>query len=411
MTELSRPRVILALLALAIGGFAIGTTEFVAFGLLPDLAHDLLPELYARNRPAAEGQAGQLISAYALGVVVGAPTIAAIGAKFPRKRLLLFVLGWFVVGSIASAVLPSFGFVLAARFVAGLPHGAYFGVAALVAASIMGPGKRARGIALVLSGLTIANVLGVPAVTALGQATNWRSAYLVVAALFALTFVAVLVTIPHQKGDPAATIGRELGAFRRPQVWIALLTGSIGFGGFFAVYSYVAPVLTSVTHLDKSFVPIALIVTGLGMTIGNPIGGRFADHHVMASLFTFFGALMVSMVLFGLCALSPIGLLISLFLIGFSSAGLSPSIQTRVLDVAGDSQTIAAAVNHSALNLGNFLGAAIGGAAIAAGLGYLAPTWLGLALCVPGILLAVTGVLVQRRSARAEALRAENVAA
>jgi MFS transporter, DHA1 family, inner membrane transport protein len=400
MTELSRTRVFFALLALAIGGFGIGTTEFVAFGLLPDLARDLLPELYTVNRPAAEGQAGQLISAYALGVVVGAPTIAAIGAKFPRKKLLLFVLGWFVVGSIASAVLPSFGLVLAARFVAGLPHGAYFGVAALVAASIMGPGKRARGIALVLSGLTIANVVGVPAVTALGQVTNWRVAYVIVAAIFALTFVAVVITIPHQKGDPAATIGRELSAFKRPQVWIALMTGSIGFGGFFAVYSYVAPILTSVTHLDKSLVPIALVVTGLGMTIGNPLGGRLADHHVMASLFIFFAALIASIGAVIVFAADPIGFMVALFFIGLSSAGLSPSLQTRVLDVAGDSQTIAAAVNHSALNLGNFLGAGIGGAAIAAGLGYLAPAWIGLALCVPGVLIAISGVVLQRHTER-----------
>ncbi len=403
MTELSRPRVFFALLALAIGGFAIGTTEFVAMGLLPDLARDLLPELYASNRAAAEGQAGQLISAYALGVVVGAPTIAAFGARFPRKQLLLVVLAWFVLGSIASAVLPSFGLVLVARFMAGLPHGAYFGVAALVAASIMGPGKRARGIALVLSGLTIANVIGVPAVTALGQATSWRSAYVVVAALFALTLVAVALTIPHQPGDPAATMVRELSAFRRPQVWIALLTGSIGFGGFFAVYSYVAPLVTDVTKLTPGFVPIALVVVGIGMTIGNPIGGRFADHHVMAAVFTFFGVLIIALLVVALFSSSVVGLLIGLFLIGLSSSGFSPAIQTRVLDVAGDSQTIAAAVNHSALNLGNSIGAALGGLVIAAGLGYLAPAWVGVALCVPGVLLAVWAVLLQRHTQRAAA--------
>ena len=210
MTVISPARARLALLALALGGFGIGLTEFVAMGLLPNIAADLLPSLYAVSHEKANAQAGWLVSAYALGVVVGAPTIAAVAARFPRKQVLLVCVGLFTVGTVGSALLPTFGLVLAARFLAALPHGAYFGIAALVAASLMGPGKRGRGIALVLSGLTIANVIGVPAITFLGQQTGWRVAYLAVAVVFALTAVAIWLVVPLQPGDPAATMRRDL---------------------------------------------------------------------------------------------------------------------------------------------------------------------------------------------------------
>lgn len=395
-SALSPRRVKAALLALALGGFAIGTTEFVAMGLLPDLAADLLPGLYSSAPEEATAQAGMLISAYALGVVVGAPTIAAVSARFPRKQLLLALLIAFTLGTLASALLPNFGLVLLARFVAGLPHGAYFGIAALVAAELMGPGKRGQGIALVLSGLTIANVIGVPAITFLGQVSGWRIAYLVVALLFALTFVAVLWVVPMQPGDPAATMRRELRAFRRIQVWLALGIGAIGFGGFFAVYTYVAPIVTDVTGLDASIVPLALVLLGIGMTIGNFVGGRVSDWKVMPGLFIFFGIFFVSLLGLALTAHTVAGLLVFLFLVGGAASGLSPVIQTRLMEVAGDSQTLAAAVNHASLNLGNSLGAYLGGVTIAAGYGYLSPTWVGLALCVPGVLLVVVSVLVAR---------------
>jgi len=395
-TALSPARVRLALLALALGGFGIGATEFVAMGLLPNLAEDLLPALYQTNPEDALGQAGLLISAYALGVVVGAPTIAAVAARFPRKNLLLVLLAVIVVATVASSLLPGFGFVLAARFVSGLPHGAYFGIASLVAASLMGPGQRGRGIAFVLSGLTISNVIGVPSITFLGQATSWRVAYLAVAVIFALTFVAVAFFVPNQGGDPAATMKRELKAFTRSQVWFALAIGAIGFGGFFAVYTYIAPVVTEVAGQKESFVPIALVVFGLGMTLGNLLGGRLADKHVMRTLFACFGALIVSLIGFALTAQSVVGLMVFAFLVAASAAALSPAIQTRLMDVAGDSQTMAAAVNHSSLNLGNSLGAFLGGVVIAAGLGYLSSAWVGLGLALLGVLIAVASALLQR---------------
>ncbi len=399
-TTLSPARTRFALLALAMGGFGIGATEFVAMGLLPDMAADLLPGLAATSPDAANAAAGWIISAYALGVVVGAPPIAAAAARWPRKRLLLVLLAAFSIGTIASALLPTFPLVLAARFVAALPHGAYFGIASLVAASLMGPGKRARGVALVLSGLTIANVVGVPAITWLGQAAGWRVAYLAVAAIFVATFVAVLLAVPWQAGDPAATMRRQLGAFTRVQVWFALGIGAIGFGGLFAVYSYVAPLATEVTGLDPVLVPVVLIVFGIGMTAGNLVGGRLADWSVRRSMYLFFAVLAAALVLLGLTATNPVGLVAGVLLVGASSAALSPAIQARLMDVAGDAQSIAAALNHSALNIGNSLGAILGGAAIAAGLGYVAPVWIGLLLTAAGSVLAVTSFAVDRMRGR-----------
>lgn len=397
MITLSPARTRLALFALALGGFAIGVTEFVAMGLLPNLAHDLLPGIYAKSPDDANAQASWLVSAYALGVVVGAPTIAAFAARFPRKRLLLTLVAAFTIATVASAILPSFGWVLAARFVAGLPHGAYFGVAALVAAQLMGPGKRGRGVAFVLAGLTIANIVGVPAVTRLGQVAGWRVAYLAVALMFALTFVAIAFLVPYQAGNPDATMKRELKAFGRIQVWLALLIGAVGFGGFFAVYTFISPLATTVTGLDIALVPVVLIGVGIGMTIGNLLGGYTADRNIMGSLFAYFALFAVALVGLALTAQTVPGLLFFTFLVGVGSSALSPSIQTRLMDVAGDSQTLAAAVNHAALNIGNSLGAYLGAVVVAAKFGYLAPVWVGLFLCVPGVLLAVVSLLLQRR--------------
>lgn len=397
MSALSPTRTRLALLALALGGFGIGTTEFVAMGLLPQIAQNLEPGLWAADQDGAISRAGILISAYALGVVVGAPTIAAFAARFERKAVLIWLGIAFTLGTIASSLAPSFESVVAFRFIAGLPHGAYFGIAALVAAGLLGPEQRGRAVAFVLSGLTVANVVGVPIITWVGQHSTWRVAYLLVAAIFAGATAAIALTVPRHPGDRHATMRRELGAFKRPAVWFALLTGALGFGGFFAVYSYVAPLVTEVAGATESVVPIALVSLGVGMTVGNVIGGRVADSGALRAVFIMFGALAASLFVLALLARSLPGLLAGVVLVGASAAALSPAIQTRLMDVAGDAQTMAAAVNHSALNLGNSLGAFLGGAAIAAGWGYLAPTWIGLALCVPGVLFALGGWAVTRQ--------------
>ncbi|MFF1571889.1 MFS transporter [Leifsonia sp. NPDC058292] len=396
----SPARTRLALLALALGGFGIGATEFVAMGLLPNIAHDLLPTLYATSPDEANAQAGWIISAYALGVVVGAPTIAAFAARLPRKQLLLWLLVAFTIGTIASALAPTFQLVLLARFVSALPHGAYFGIASLVAASLMGPGKRGQGVAFVLSGLTISNVIGVPAITWLGQAQGWRTAYLVVAAIFALTFVAVAFLVPWQAGDPKATMANELKAFTRLQVWLALAIGAVGFGGFFAVYTYVSPLVTTVTGLPESSVPLVLILIGIGMTVGNLYGGWMADRDLKRGMLIFFGIFLVGLATLFFTAQTLPGLLISLFVIAAASTALSPAIQTRLMDVAHDSQSIAAALNHSALNIANAAGAFLGGLTIAAGFGYLSPVAVGAVLCAGGIVLAVISFGIDRSRVR-----------
>jgi DHA1 family inner membrane transport protein len=398
--KLSSARIRLALFALALGGFGIGSNEFVAMGLLPNIAHDLLPGVYAVSPDAANAQAGWVISAYALGVVVGAPTIAAFGARWPRKKLLLWLLVAFAVGTVASALAPTFQLVLLARFVSALPHGAYFGIASLVAASLMGPGKRGQGVAFVLSGLTIANVIGVPLITWLGQTHGWRAAYLVVAGIFALTFVAVALLVPWQAGNPKATMANELKAFGRLQVWLALLIGAIGFGGFFAVYTYVAPMVTTVTGLSASAVPLVLILIGIGMTVGNLLGGWVADRDLKRGMLMFFGVFLLGLAALYFTAATLAGLLISLFVIAAACSALSPTIQTRLMDVAHESQSIAAALNHSALNLANASGAALGGLTIAAGFGYLSPIVVGAVLCVAGIALALLSFSIDRSRER-----------
>ncbi len=260
----------------------------------------------------------------------------------------------------------------------------------------MGKGARGRAVAYVLTGLTVANVVGVPAITFLGQHTSWRIGYMAVAVIFALCTAAILTFVPEHDGDPHATVRRELGAFTRPAVWFALLTGALGFGGLFAVYTYVSPLATEVAGTPERFVPAALIVLGIGTTIGNILGGRMADRGALKAVFWLFGALAISLLTLALLARTVPGLLLGLFMVGLAASAISPAIQTRLMDVAGDAQTMAAAVNHAALNMGNSLGAFLGGVVIAAGWGYVAPTWVGLALCAPGVAFALAGWVVTR---------------
>ncbi|KJL27222.1 Inner membrane transport protein YdhP [Microbacterium azadirachtae] len=386
-----------ALLSLAIGSFGIGMTEFVAMGLLPNIAQDLLPELWAQNPDEAIGRAGILVSLYALGVVLGAPTIAGLVARFPRHRVMVGLAIALTLGNGLAVVLPTFETVGLARFIAGLPHGAYFGIGALVASDVLGPGKRAKGVAFILTGLTIANVVGVPAGTFLGQHVGWRSAFLVVTIVFALATVCIALFVPQHAGDPERTFRAELRVFRRPQVWFALATGAIGFGGFFAVYSYIAPVVTERAGAPEWMVPITLVVFGLGMTIGNLLGGVFGDRNLRLTLLVGLAAMAVVLVLLAVLSFS-IWLLVPLsFVMALLSSILSPAIQTRLMEVAGDNQSIAAALNHSALNIGNSLGAFLGGLVIAWGWGFAAPSWVGAGLAVLGLGIALASYAVQRR--------------
>lgn len=386
-----------ALLSLAIGSFGIGMTEFVVMGLLPDIAGDLLPAAYAARPEDAIAQAGWLVSAYALGVVVGAPTIAAAVARYPRHRVMIVLALALTVFTALTFLAPTFGWVAASRFLAGLPHGAYFGIGALVAADVLGPGNRAKGVAFVLTGLTVANVVGVPVGTFLGQQFGWRAAFVVVAAIFALATVSIGFFVPAHPGDPVRTLRAELRVFRIGQVWLTLGIGAIGFGGFFAVYSYVAPMVTEVAGSPTWAVPIILVVMGLGMTIGNLVGGHLADADLRRTLLG--GLLALAVVLAGLALTAQWVIVLGIFIFatGFVSAAISPAIQTRLMDVAGDNQSIAAALNHSALNIGNSAGAFLGGAVIAAGWGFVAAPWVGVALALGGFALVVVSYAAQSR--------------
>ncbi|MBP3083182.1 MFS transporter [Mycolicibacterium fortuitum] len=380
----------LAVLALALGGFGIGTTEFVAMGLLPDIATGFR---------ISEPTAGHVISAYALGVVVGAPVIAALTAGWPRKALLLSLMAVFTVGNLASMLAPSYPTLVIARFVAGLPHGAFFGIAALAAAHLMGPQNRAKAVAYVLCGLTIATVLGVPLASWLGQALGWRSAFGLVVGVGLITLAAQWRWLPeHLRTMQVSSPLTELGALRRPQVWLAVLVGMIGFGGMFAVYTYISTTMTDVTGLSRSMVPVALMVFGLGMVAGNLIGGQLADSSVVRALYLSLGSLAVLLAAFSLGSHSPWTALPLLFGVGVAGSAVGPALQTRLMDVAHDAQTLAAALNHSALNIGNATGAWVGGLVIAAGLGYTAPAAAGALLAVGGVLVFTVSVALQRRS-------------
>lgn len=386
----SSTRNALAVGAMALGGFGIGTTEFAAMGLLPDIAADL---------GVTEPVAGHVIAAYALGVVVGAPFIAAAFARVPRRALLIGLMVAFTVGNALSVFAPTYGTLVAARFLAGLPHGAFFGVAALVAAHLAGPQGRGRAVGRVLMGLSVANVVGVPLVTWLGAAMNWRYALGVVVLIGAVTVIALLALLPSVD-IPATNPLTELGALARPQVWFALLTGVVGFGGMFAVYTYISTTLTSVSGLGAGSVPVALAIYGVGMTIGNVVGGRAADRSVARSIAGSLIALVVLQALFSLFAPQPFAAVSLFFLIGLTASALVPALQTRLMDVAGEAQTLAATLNHSALNIANALGAFLGGAVIAAGWGYTAPALVGSALAVAGLAVFAVGTLVARRGAR-----------
>jgi len=386
-----------ALLSLAVGSFGIGMTEFVTMGLLPRMAEDLLPAQYASSAEGAIGQAGILISLYALGVVLGAPTIAALVSRFPRRTVILALVAALLVFNALTLVMPTFGLVGLTRFLAGLPHGAFFGMAALAAAELYGPERRGRAIAIVMSGLMVANLVGVPAGTLLGQRLGWQAAYGVVVVVFALAFVFIRIFVPQQQGDASSTLRRELGIFRLPQVWFTVGVAGIGFGAFFAVYSYVATLVTDASGADEWVVPIALIAVGAGMVVGNIVGGALADRSVRATLLYGLGAICATALLVGALSGSTVWLIGALFLFALVSTTAMPALQLRLFDVGRNHLAIASALNHSAMNMGNSLGAALGGAAIAAGWGYVAPAWVAAALAFVGIGIALWAFAAERR--------------
>ncbi len=370
------------------GGFAIGTTEFVTMGLLPDVATGVGVSI-----PAA----GHVISAYAVGVVVGAPLIAVFGARLPRRGLLLALMAAFALGNAASAVATGYGMLVGARFFAGLPHGAFFGVASLVAASMVAPERRGRAVSAVMLGLPIANIAGVPAATWMGQHLGWRSAYWAVAGLGVLTIALVMLFVPSCPGNRDATGRRELKAFARVQVWLTLLIGAVGFGGMFAMYSYINPTVTEVTGLAATAVPWFLLAFGLGGTVGTFVAGRMADWSVLRSMVVGSLGMGLSLALFTVTAHQAATAWLSVFAIALLGSVLVVNLQVRLMHVAGDAQTLGAAMNHASLNLANALGAWLGGLVIAAGWGYTAPSWVGAGLSLAGLLVLGGSAVLHRR--------------
>ncbi|WP_292091857.1 MFS transporter [Brevundimonas sp.] len=380
-------RVALVLLALAMGGFAIGVTEFAAMSVLPDFAAGLGVD---------EPTAGHVISAYAAGVVVGAPILAVLGARLPRWTLLIGFMALFAIGNALSALAPTYGWMLVFRFLSGVPHGAYFGVAALVAASLVPLRLRTRAVSTILLGLTIATVIGVPVATAVSHAFGWRWTFAIVSVLAVLTMALVALFAPRDPAHPDASPLRELGALKRGQVWLTLGVGAVGFGGMFAVYAYLASTLMAVTGVGPEVLPWVFAVFGVGMTAGNLIGAWAADRYGMKAA----GGLLLwsagALALYPFAAPHLWAMMVVVLLIG-CGGGLGSILQTRLMDVAGDAQTLAAALNHSAFNTANAIGPLLGGMAVAAGWGWTSTGWVGVGLTLGGFAIWVVAYITGRR--------------
>ncbi|WP_406382657.1 MFS transporter [Streptomyces sp. NBC_01618] len=379
----------LALLALAIGAFGIGTTEFVIMGLLPEVAADFQVSI-----PTA----GFLVTGYALGVVLGAPLMTVLGTRVTRKRMLMLLMGLFIAGNAVSAVAPAFGVMLAGRVIASLAHGAFFGIGSVVAADLVAPQKKAGAIAMMFTGLTVANVVGVPLGTYIGQSVGWRTTFFAVAALGVVGLLGVAALVPDQPRPEDVRLRHELAAFRNVQVLLAMAMTVLGFGGVFAAITYITPMMTGIAGYSASSVTWLLVLFGLGMVGGNLLGGKYADRHPMAILYVSLGTLAVALALFTLTAHNKIAAAVTILLIGGLGFATVPPLQKRVLDQAAGAPTLASAVNIGAFNLGNALSAWLGGLVIAAGLGYTAPNWVGAALATSALVLAVVSGVLERRT-------------
>ncbi|MEV4334670.1 MFS transporter [Streptomyces sp. NPDC049597] len=392
----------LALLALAIGAFGIGTTEFVIMGVLPQVAGD-----FGVSIPTA----GWLVTGYALGVVFGAPLLTVLGTKVSRKKMLLFLMGLFILGNALSAFAPSFGVMLTGRVVASLAHGAFFGIGSVVAADLVAPEKKASAISLMFMGLTVANIVGVPGGTYIGQALGWRITFTLVAALGIIGLLGVAKLVPEQGKPGTDNVRAEFAAFKNVQVWLAMAMTVLGYGGVFAAITYITPMMTEVAGYSEAAVTWLLVLFGIGMFLGNLLGGKFADRALMPMLFASLGALSLSLLVFTATAHDKTLAAISLTLIGALGFATVPPLQKWVLDQASAAPTLASAANIGAFNLGNALAAWLGGIVIAGGLGYTSPNWVGALLSGTALLLAFLAAHLNKRTGAAQAQTAVPIAA
>ncbi|WDF37608.1 MFS transporter [Streptomyces sp. T12] len=393
----------LALLALAVGAFGIGTTEFVMMGLLPEVANDLHISI-----PTA----GHLVSAYALGVVIGAPLLAAVAARMPRRTVLIGLMALFVAGNALSAFAPDYHWLVAARFLSGLPHGAFFGVGAVVATNMVAPERKARSVSLMFLGLTVANVAGVPVATLMGQHLGWRATFLGVSTIGLAAMASLALLIPRAETDAAQPVGLrgELAALRSLPVWLALGTTVAGFGALFAAYSYVTPMLTDSAGYADASVTLLLALFGVGATIGNLLGGRLADHSMRKTLFGGLLSLAAVLALFPLLMSTAWSAALAVTLLGMAAFVTGSPLNLMVMEKASSAPSLASSANQAAFNLANAGGAWIGGLALAAGFGVTSPALAGAALAVLGLGVAGAAYAVDRRRVAPRAGRERVVA-
>lgn len=396
----------IALFALALGGFGIGLTEFVIMGLLPEVAADFA---------VSEAVAGYLISGYALGVAVGAIGLTVAITRIDRKKALVGLMVIFIAGNVLSALAPSYEMMMLGRIVAALSHGAFFGIGAVVAANLVPANRKAAAISLMFAGLTVANVLGVPIGTFIGQAAGWRSTFWVISVIGVVSLIGIALLIPAMAGRTGGgSILAEFRIFRSGQVWASMIITVLGYGGMFGAFSYIAFTLTGVSGFAASTVPWLLVLFGVGLFVGNIVGGRAADRNLGRTLLVLLVGLIVILVAFALLASSQVATLVLLVLMGGFGFATVPGLQMRIMNFAGDAPTLASGANIAAFNVGNAFGAWVGGLTIAAGLGYASPLWAGAAVTLAGLVaLLIAGVMPGgelRRGARASELPTAQVA-
>lgn len=385
-----------ALFALAMGGFGIGMTEFVIMGILPDVAASLQISI---------PKAGHFISAYALGVVVGAPTLTVLSGRWPAHKVLLYLMLWFTVFNTLSAFSTNYEMLMLTRFLSGLPHGAFFGIGAVVAGKLARKGKAAQAIATMFAGLTVANVIGVPLGTYLGQHYSWSLSFLSVGIIGVLTMFSLYFWMPKLERSSTAGILKDLKVFKKLELWIIILLTIVGTGGFFAWYSYIAPLLVQVSGHPESMVSYAMIIAGSGMVVGNFIGAKMAELFTpMKAVIISLSLMVIVLVLNSILATSPTFILIWTFVIGMISFTVSTPIQMAFIRSAKGSEMLGSSMNHSAFNMGNASGAYFAGLPLAMGYSFTAPSLVGAAMAASGVLIGVFIVLARRSQKRRKEL-------
>ncbi|EEY92704.1 transporter, major facilitator family protein [Acinetobacter junii SH205] len=384
-----KQRINLPLLALAIGAFAIGTTEFSPMGLLPNIAHDLGVSI-----PSA----GMLITGYALGVMLGAPIVTLWFGGFARRNALIFLMAIFTIGNLIAAFAPNYMSLMGARLITSLNHGAFFGIGSVVAASVVPAHKQASAVATMFMGLTIANIGGVPLATWVGQTIGWRMSFLAIAVLGVVTMFSLWKALPVGAVGKKTDVKMELKVLTRLPVILALLTTVFGASAMFTLYTYIAPSLVAFNHASPMFITMMLVLIGVGFSIGNHLGGKLADRSIDKTLIGFFIALIVLMAVFPLLAQTQVGTAVGLVLWGAAAFAIVPSLQMRVMSVAHEASGLASSVNIGAFNLGNAVGAAAGGAVLSLGLSYASVSMIGAALAAIGLLLVFIQIFLASRS-------------